>query len=70
MRKQTRLTEEQNAMRLEGLRVLARLIVRAHLASLVEEDADGPERSGWENGPGHPASADGGLPLTEGGHGG
>ena len=35
-----RLTKEQNAMRLQGLRMLARMIVRAHLASLIEQDAE------------------------------
>ena len=34
-----RLTKEQDAMRLQGLRVLARMIARAHLKSLVERDA-------------------------------
>lgn len=32
------LTEEQDAMRLRGLRILARIIVRAHLSSLVNGD--------------------------------
>ena len=27
-------------MRLRGLRILARMIVRAHLASLIEQDAE------------------------------
>ena len=35
-----RLTKEQNEMRLQGLRILARMIVRAHLASLIEQDAE------------------------------
>ena len=35
-----RLTKEQNAIRLQGLRILARMIVRAHLASLIERDAE------------------------------
>ena len=35
-----RLTKEQNEMRLQGLRILARMIVRAHLASLNEQDAE------------------------------
>ena len=35
-----RLTKEQDAIRLRGLRILARMIVRAHLRSLIEEDAD------------------------------
>lgn len=37
-----RLTREQEELRLQGLRLLARLIVRAHLASLREqEERDG-----------------------------
>ena len=36
-----RLTKEQEAIRLKGLRILARIIVRAHLASLIESDAGG-----------------------------
>ena len=35
----TRLTKKQNEIRLRGLRILARIIVRAHLASLREADA-------------------------------
>ena len=34
-----RLTREQEAMRLQGLRLLARMIVRAHLKSLIAGDA-------------------------------
>ena len=34
-----RLTKEQEAIRLRGLRILARMIVRAHLRSLIEQDA-------------------------------
>ena len=33
-----RLTREQEAMRLKGLRLLARMIVRAHLKSLIENE--------------------------------
>ena len=33
------LTKEQDAMRLQGLRILARMIVRAHMSSLIENDA-------------------------------
>ncbi len=36
-----RLTKEQNALRLQGLRILARMIVRAHYRSLIEQDASG-----------------------------
>lgn len=35
-----RLTKEQNAIRLQGLRILARMIVRAHFRSLIEQDAE------------------------------
>ena len=35
-----RLTKEQNAIRLRGLRILARMIVRAHIASLIDQDAE------------------------------
>lgn len=34
-----RLTKEQERRRLQGLRILARIIVRAHLASLSGRDA-------------------------------
>ena len=34
-----RLTKKQEATRRRGLRILARMIVRAHLASLIEDDA-------------------------------
>ena len=37
MKRKLRLTEEQEETRLRGLRILARMIVRAHLASLGEE---------------------------------
>ena len=42
-----RLTKEQEAIRLRGLRILARMIVRAHLRSLIDQDA---ERNGSEPG--------------------
>ena len=35
-----RLTREQEQIRLKGLRLLARIIVRAHLRSLIEKDAE------------------------------
>ena len=42
-----RLTKEQEAIRLRGLRILARMIVRAHLRSLVEQDtADSGSKPG------------------------
>ena len=69
MRKETRLTEEQEAIRLGGLRILARLIVHAHLASLVKEGAAGWEDYERKDGSGDSAAPDGGLPWTEGGHG-
>ena len=34
-----RLTEEQDTIRLRGLRILARMIVRARLRSLAKQDA-------------------------------
>ena len=46
MRRRSRLTREQEALRLQGLRLLARVIVRAHLArvraaslGVAEEDS-------------------------------
>ena len=39
MREERKLTSEQEAIRLRGLRVLARIIVRAHLSSLMVKDA-------------------------------
>ena len=54
-----RLTKEQNAMRLQGLRILARMIVRAHFRSLIEQDAaEDDSVSAW--------AADGGdIPAKE-----
>ena len=40
MSRDRRLTKEQEAIRLRGLRILARMIVRAHLASLIDQDAE------------------------------
>ena len=54
-----RLTKEQNEMRLQGLRILARMIVRAHLASLSEEDAK-------KNGSTPSSTDDGANPTKEG----
>jgi hypothetical protein len=34
-----RLTKEQERIRLSGLRILARIIARAHLRSLIAEEA-------------------------------
>ena len=38
--REQRLTKEQEAIRLRGLRILARMIVRAHLASHSKDDAE------------------------------
>ena len=55
-----RLTKEQNEARLQGLRILARMIVRAHLASPIEQDATG-------DGSASALDPDGGdIPATEG----
>lgn len=62
MRRPRRLTEEQDALRLVGLRVLARLIVCTHLASLLDEEERA--RSGSA------APADDGHLRTEGEHDG
>ena len=62
MRRPRRLTEEQEALRLAGLRILARLIVRAHLASLLDEE----ER--LRSGGGVPGEDS--LPRMEADHGG
>ena len=58
-----RLTKEQNAMRLRGLRILARMIVRAHLASLIEQDAE-------KNGSRPVPTPDGDNSMTERGRAG
>ena len=44
-----RLTKEQEATRRRGLRILARMIVRAHLASLIEgrRSEQRPWLRGW-----------------------
>ena len=47
MSKKQRLTPEQNEIRLRGLRILARMIARAHLDSAAEAAA---ERQGEESG--------------------
>ncbi len=58
----TRLTKGQNEIRLRGLRILARIIVRAHLASLREAESG---RNG--SGPVRPESPTGELSPKEGG---
>ena len=58
-----RLTKEQNAIRLRGLRILARMIVRAHLRSLIEEDAA-------NNGSQPAPPSDGNRPVKGADHGG
>lgn len=62
MRRPRRLTKEQDALRLAGLRILARLIVRAHLASLLDEEERVRSGAG--------TLATDGLPHTEREHGG
>ncbi len=66
VRRDPRLTEEQDAMRLGGLRILARMIARAHLASLAENTEK--EGVGCAGSPGRSAAPDGDLPQKEGGH--
>ncbi len=41
-----RLTREQNELRVSGLRILARIVARAHLGSLAEEEAADSRASG------------------------
>ena len=57
----TRLTKKQNEIRLRGLRILARIIVRSQLASLGETEAG---RNGDGVVPRDP-SAPGGEPSQE-----
>ena len=59
-----RLTKEQEATRRRGLRILARMIVRAHLASRIGDDA-GRNPSGSGDGIGRPAFTDGEIPRKE-----
>ncbi len=65
----TRLTRRQNEIRLRGLRILARIIVRAHLASLREAEA-GRNGSGDGLAPEHRAAPDGDPSRKERGHAG
>ena len=58
MSKKQRLTPEQNEIRLRGLRILARMIARAHLDSAAEaaavahgDDADGADVPGQGDAP-------------------
>ncbi len=64
MTKKRRLTPEQDEMRLRGLRILARMIVRVHL------DSQGGEPVGKDGGgPDGPKDAGpGGLHLKDGEH--
>ena len=64
-----RLTREQERIRLQGLRLLARMIVEAHLASLIEKDArqDGSAAAAPTA---DAALAQGQAPLREGEHAG
>lgn len=58
-----RLTEEQEELRLNGLRIPARLIVHAHLDSLIDDAAEG---GGGDAAPGAPPAR---KPLgKDGGH--
>ena len=54
-----RLTREQEAIRLKGLRILARIIVRAHLRSLMEKKAG-------RNASMNAVSLNGDIPVKEG----
>ncbi len=65
----TRLTRRQNEIRLRGLRILARIIVRAHLASLREAEA-GRNGSGDGLVPEHSADPYGDPSRKERGHAG
>ena len=56
--KKQRLTPEQNEIRLRGLRILARMIARAHLDAVADaavvahgDDADGPDGPGQKDDP-------------------
>ena len=61
MSKKQRLTPEQEDTRLRGLRILARMIVRAHL--------DGPVGEGHGRGGGHHTEGPGrGVPGKDGEH--
>lgn len=61
MSKKRGLTPEQDEMRLRGLRILARMIVQAHLESLNEKPVE--EESGAD-GPGD--ASDGGQHWKDG----
>ena len=61
----TKLTKKQNEIRLRGLRILARIIVRAHLASLREAEG---RRSGSK--PGCADSSGGEASRKDGEHAG
>ena len=68
VRKSLRLTRKQNETRLQGLRILARMIVWAHLVSIREADV-GRNGSGPAAPDGDPASStEQALPPKEGGH--
>ena len=66
MRKEQRLTEEQDEVRLAGLRILARLIVHAHLISPIEGERVERYGSDGEDSAGRPADADSGHPWDGG----
>ena len=70
--KEQRLTEKQEEIRLRGLRILARMIVHAHLAN-IRGMADGGSASEAGDGDGQGAfrsllASDEELPWTDGGH--
>ena len=71
--KELRLTRAQEEIRLRGLRILARMIVRAHLASL-RESANGRSRAGEsdgisEDGRSRPLISEAELPWMDDEHG-
>ena len=50
MPKKSRLTEEQEAIRIRGLRILARMIVRAHMEGRLNSSAGEGEEGGKDTG--------------------
>lgn len=63
MRSKLRLTREQAERRERGLRILARMIARAYLASLREQDA---RPAAGRDRPGTPAAGNGGKAADHG----
>ena len=62
VRRGRRLTKEQEELRLRGLRLLARIIARRHLASLAHEEGCATHIVDSDSGP---IVAPGGEPLFE-----